>query len=239
MSVSLLHVNWLQSTRWQEVLVYIHFTLLKYAPKQMCQPYCIYKWKQQSAKIIYHATYMPHIKIRLYTDIQQWCQYICLIWTQCNQHCDQIHWYIPISRICHWANMSTTLYIHVPLHCCCRLHIEPTLLHTLVKNKKLYYFFTMLLPYMCQQQVCLLKAHICHMWKLVNVHQWVKYVNIYAKYELPAISYVVRNIVQRCKIPMLDDDDENDDATASLHRLSWPLGQSSSLAGMMLERAVY
>ena len=36
------HVNSLQWTVWLGTLVYIHFTLLPYAPEQICQPYCTY-----------------------------------------------------------------------------------------------------------------------------------------------------------------------------------------------------
>ena len=38
MSVYIPHMNWLKSILWPEVLVYIHFTILPYAPEQICLP---------------------------------------------------------------------------------------------------------------------------------------------------------------------------------------------------------
>ena len=40
-SIYIFHMNSLQSTIWPRELVYIHFTLLAYAPKQVCLPHCI------------------------------------------------------------------------------------------------------------------------------------------------------------------------------------------------------
>ena len=72
MSAYMLHINSLPSTMWPGPMVYIHFTLLVYAPEQICQSYCMYislyvycsqhiqpKLKQLSVKkpatLIYHA----------------------------------------------------------------------------------------------------------------------------------------------------------------------------------------
>ena len=61
---------------------------------------------------------------------------------------------------------------------------------------------------------------ICQMCKLLNMYKW----GIYANYELAAIKGVVRNTVYRCWMTLPDDNDN--DATAKLPRLSWPLRQT-------------
>ena len=54
--------------------------------------------------------------------------------------------------------------------------------------------------------------------KLLHVHQWGKYANIYATYELTGITYVNwKHCTQTTKMTMMKDDyddDADDDATA-------------------------
>ena len=98
MSVYVPHMHSLQSTMWPETLVYIHFTLLAYAPQQMCLPlhvYCtlhidpillhISVTKPTKCTLIYHAiaiyvpvknmfsnaTCMPHAQIKQYISIRE------------------------------------------------------------------------------------------------------------------------------------------------------------------------
>ena len=149
-----IHINSMQSAVWPEALAYIHFTLLTYVPEQICLLHCTYlsnctttvfykknvhtSKKEQMSTFIYHASaiYVPTLSIPLkwhiYTkyeisscaDTRQLYQYIYLIWTHCNDQCDQKHWYtytshywyIPMNKyICHTAHlshsMSTVLYI--------------------------------------------------------------------------------------------------------------------------------
>ena len=58
-----------------------------------------------------------------------------------------------IIGICPWTNMPATLHIDAPLHFYNSLHIDPTLPHISMNNKKMHPQFTMLLPYMCKQQI--------------------------------------------------------------------------------------
>ena len=44
-----------------------------------------------------NATYKPLCQF-IYVHMTQLCQYICLIWTQCNHQCDQEYWYTYISH---------------------------------------------------------------------------------------------------------------------------------------------
>ena len=53
-----------------------------------------------------NATYMPLMQISSCTDMSQISQYICIVWTQSNQQCDQEHWYTFIS---HYWHMPATL----------------------------------------------------------------------------------------------------------------------------------
>ena len=59
--------------------------------------------------------------------MRQQCQDVCLIWTHCNQQCNQEHWYTYIHTIgiSPWTNMPVTLNIAVLLCCYSRLHVAP------------------------------------------------------------------------------------------------------------------
>ena len=105
--------------------------------------------------------------ISLCAHMRQLCKYTFLIWTKCNQQCDQEHWYPYISH--YWymplKNMPATFHINVSLHCCFSLHIDHKINFTYkLKNNELP---TAYMP---------LKCHIC---QLVHVYIWHNSVNIY------------------------------------------------------------
>ena len=62
-------------------------------------------------------------------------------------------------------------------------------------------------------------AQICHMPQVLDMHQWRKYANMMLHTRLLLSMMYVEFLYI--------DDDDNDDATAQLHILSWPLGQIS------------
>ena len=91
--------------------------------------------------------------------MRQLCQYICLIWTHCNPQCEQEHWYICISNYLH---MPLNKYAYHIAHTCStelklwstyRPHIT-AYISKRINNNKLQLLFTMLMPYVCQQQIC-------------------------------------------------------------------------------------
>ena len=61
-----------------------------------------------------NAIDMPHMPISLNAGMRQLCQYMYLIWTQCNQQC--LHWYTYISHYWHMPR-----HICLP-HCICMPH---------------------------------------------------------------------------------------------------------------------
>ena len=118
-SVSIHHIISLQSTMWQEALVYMYFTLLAYASEQICLPHCIYicvplyhhcslhnftsKFKTTNCNYL-ALPYMCQqqiwsLKCYIYgTCLIIWCawmgdtyQYICHIWSCSHQWCSQVH----------------------------------------------------------------------------------------------------------------------------------------------------
>ena len=108
-------------------------------------------------------------------DMRHLCYYICLIWTHCNQQCDQKHCYTYISHYWHMfqTNMSAKFFIHVPLHCYHNLSIEPTSLHLWVKN--VIFNYQTIAMYMPMTNI-LLKCHKCQ-W--LHVHICQNYISIY------------------------------------------------------------
>ena len=120
-----------------------------------------YMYKQQICHS--NAIYMPHMPTHSCEDIRQLCQYICLIWTQYNQQCDDKYWYTYIHSIgmCPWTNMSATLRPHITLH-------------TRKKNNKLqliiYHAITI---YVSNKYV----PQICDICQFLHVHIWGKYVS--------------------------------------------------------------
>ena len=57
-----------------------------------------------------NTKYMPHMQIILCAHMRQLCHYICLISTQCNQQCDQMHWYTLFTLLA-YAPKQICLYI--------------------------------------------------------------------------------------------------------------------------------
>ena len=64
-----------------------------------------------------NAKYIPHMQITSFADMRQLCQYTYLIWSHCNQQCDQKHRYTYISHYLHMllTNMSPILHTYVTL----------------------------------------------------------------------------------------------------------------------------
>ena len=79
--------------------------------------------------------------------------------------------------ICPWTNMPATLHIFVSMQFYCS-HMDPRLLNIDVQRNKLELLITMLLPYMCQQQMCPQMPYICHMWKLFHMQRGNNFVSI-------------------------------------------------------------
>ena len=86
--------------------------------------------------------------------------------------------------------MPATLHVHVPLHCYCSPHTDPTLLHTSIKQQETGTFIYH------ATAICINKKNIHQMPHMSHVKitqclgtiQWGKYANIYAKLELAAMS---------------------------------------------------
>ena len=98
-SVYSCYMNSLQPTMWPGILVYIHFTLLAYAPEQICLLHCIYipahyyhnlhtdptlqhiSKKQQNETIINHVitTYVPttNMPLKCYTHATYENYFMC------------------------------------------------------------------------------------------------------------------------------------------------------------------
>ena len=68
--------------------------------------------------------------------------------------------------------------------------------------------------------------HISYMPKLLDVHQWGRYANIYATYKLISTNLVTRSTVHKWHRMTTMHSDHND-TTAWLHILTWPLDQIS------------
>ena len=100
--------------------------------------------------------------------------------------------------MCPWTNMSATLHIYFPLHFYCSQHRDPTLLHKSTKFNKLQHLFTIKLQICARNKYAPQMIYIGHIPKLLEVHQWGKYANIYATYELTGINHVIRSTVHRC-----------------------------------------
>ena len=102
------------------------------------------------------AIYISNMPITSCAHRRQLCQYIDLILTQCNQLCEQEHWYTYISH-----------YWHMPLntvYACHIVHICPT---------------TLLLwsSYKPHITACTHQKPINHMPKLHHLHLWEKQPN--------------------------------------------------------------
>ena len=110
--------------------------------------------------------------------------YICLIWTTSitnGASSISIHT-IHIIAICPQTNVPVILQIYV--HCTdgCIVCIKPSLVHPSWRNKKIQLLFTMLLPYICQHQICPQMPRANYVMCIDG-----KYANIYAKGEVTTI----------------------------------------------------
>ena len=84
---------------------------------------------------------MPYMYKLVYVHMRHLCQYICFIWIQCNEQCDQQHWY----------TFHMTYRPHITVHTN-NSNLKKK------KKKKMPILFTMVLPYMYQQQICPLNS---------------------------------------------------------------------------------
>ena len=84
-------MNLLPSAMWQGTLVYIHFTLLAYAPKQICLPHCTYMF-HWTATVVYIDYRVVHKKCNFYLPC--YC-HICAS----NKHAPQMPY------ICHMCKL--------------------------------------------------------------------------------------------------------------------------------------
>ena len=101
-----------------------------------------------------NATYKLQMAITSCPHMTLLCQYICLIWIHCNQQCEQELWYTFILH--HW-HMPLNKYAYHTVHMCSTtLLLQSTYIYhiTLHISKKTATLFIMLLPHMCQQQIC-------------------------------------------------------------------------------------
>ena len=126
----------------------------------------------------HHIWQLLHVQIwgnyaHIYTSyIKQLCPYIYLIWTHCNQFCDQDRWYTCIWHYWHMSlkRMPTIFHIYAPLHFFCSLHIDCTLLHTSIKNKEPAKFIYQRIAKYVPPIKCPSNPYICHMLKVLVVH---------------------------------------------------------------------
>ena len=100
-----------------------------------------------------------------------------------------------LTGLCPWT-MPVTLHIPVPLHFLCSLQIDPI---SLYKSIKINYwnFYVQYYWRICTSNKYALKSHIYAICKKIDVHQWGKYANTYAMYELTGINHVTRSSVHR------------------------------------------
>ena len=170
LSVNMLHMKSLQSALSQQALVYMHFTLLVYAPEyiylphQTCMPhytsnivymYIPHYWTYKSNKtknfsFIYHAV---SIYILL-TNISLKCHIYAKLNAMKNVTLTTGMHTFHITGICPWINMPFTLNMCVLLHFSCSLHIDSVFLHKSIKINKLQNILTKLLQNVCQESIC-------------------------------------------------------------------------------------
>ena len=96
------------------------------------------------------------------------------------------------------------------------------------KINKLQYLFIILLQNVCQQQICPSNANCtpnAQFTQCASMEYICQY--IYASYELTSIDQVTRSAVHRWWCTTTTTIQDNYDATAWLHILSWLLGQIS------------
>ena len=115
-----------------------------------------------------------------------------------------------ITGMCSRTNKPATLTIYILLYFYCSLLIDPTLLHTSVKNKKMQHLLTKLLQNMCQTEICPSNV-ICMPYALIM--QCASIGEVCATYELTGINYVTWRAVHRqCQMMMMMPMTTEDDA---------------------------
>ena len=133
---------------------------------------------------------MPHIQITSCAHIVQLCQYQYLIWTHCNQQCNQklLHT-LHITGICPWT-------IFLP-QCIYMSHYSTTVVYIqkahITKSKNCNFSLPCYCHICANNKYSPEMSHICHKWKLVHVNIWGIYVSIYTSYELTTINNVTTN----------------------------------------------
>ena len=149
-------------------------------------------------KYSHQMPHMPHIQNGSHK--KQVCEYIYLIWTQYYQQCDKDHqyrsstpqyWHVPLN------NMSATVHMYVPLHCNCSLNMSPPITGHNSQKQQTANLFTMLLPYMTQQQICPSNVMYKPYLQITQCTSMGKTCQIYATYDLAAINDVARNVAHR------------------------------------------
>ena len=100
--------------------------------------------------------------------------------------------------------MPATLHM-CPINFYCRLHIEPTTLHTSIKSNELQHIVTTLLTKnVCHQLIFPSNAQRCHMPKLLNGHSLGEYGNIHAQYEVAPTNDVAGIATTQTTMPQPD-----------------------------------
>ena len=91
------------------------------------------------------------------------------------------------------TNMPATSHMYVPLHKYCSLHVDPTLLYTLVKNiNKLTFIYHNMAMYVLATNMHL-KCHRYAQYANYINFMWEKYFSIYTSNELSVINNVMRS----------------------------------------------
>ena len=94
------------------------------------------------------------------------------------------YWHMPLNKYtCHTTHVCATICLFMAAY------IPNITVHISKKTTKCNFS----LPCYCHH----LKPYICHMPKLFNVHQWEKFVNIYAAYAFTGINHVMGSAAHR------------------------------------------
>ena len=132
--------------------------------------------------------YMPQMShiwqlITSCADIRQLCQYIYLTWTHRNQQSDQQNWYTHISHYCHIPpNKYACCNTHTS-NCMSTICMNPESLHISVKRTTKCNFNPPCCCHICTRDKYAPQIpHVCQIPKLLNVHPWGKYANMYPTY---------------------------------------------------------
>ena len=139
---------------------------------------CRYMYSQTYTSLYVYICFHVWVYIYMYLHIPV-CIHVYQIFTTVS-----LYTYL----ICPWTNMFATLQMLVPLHVYCTAHIS-----------KIHDNCNFNLPLYCH--ICSSNKYapetpqIYHMPKLLNVHQWGKYADIYATYEITGIDHVMRSAV--------------------------------------------